>query len=186
MCVRVCLLRSCCTAVKINYFLWLSELPATRNWCSLGASFGGSFGMSRGLPNSPSAQTQQPFSCPFSHRPYTSLRKAFALNSGWLLVLHFPDRSILGCRYLGDCVVLSYPVYIMSSYPAWPGIWIPDRGREWLLLCGREWLLLCLMYFWLLPLGNGYWDLFPGRVNIVTNWCLIVVTGEWISGFIPW
>ena len=29
-------------------FLRLSELPTTRNWCSLGASFGGSFGMGRG------------------------------------------------------------------------------------------------------------------------------------------
>ena len=106
ICVRVCLLRSCCTAVKINYFLWLSELPATRNWCSLGAAFGGSFGMGRGLPNSPSAQTQQPFSCSFSHRPCSSLRKAFALNSEWLLILHFPDRLILWCRYLGDCVVI--------------------------------------------------------------------------------
>ena len=92
--------------VKSNYFLWLSEFPATRNWCLLGAAFGGSFGMGRGLPNSPSAQTQQPFSCSFSHRPWSSLRKAFARNSGWLLILHFPDRLILGCRYLGDCVVI--------------------------------------------------------------------------------
>ena len=40
--------------------------------------------MGRGLPNSPSAQTQQPFSCSFSHRPWSSLRKAFARNTGWL------------------------------------------------------------------------------------------------------
>ena len=45
-----------------SLFLRLSELPATRNRCSLGAAFGGSFGMGRGLPNSPLAQTQQPFS----------------------------------------------------------------------------------------------------------------------------
>ena len=61
-------------------------LGATRNWGSLSAPFGGSFGMGRGLPNSPSAQTQQPFSCSFSHRPWSSLRKAFAPNSGWLLI----------------------------------------------------------------------------------------------------
>ena len=29
--------------VKSNYFLWISELPATRNRCSLGAAFGGLF-----------------------------------------------------------------------------------------------------------------------------------------------
>ena len=44
------------------------------------------------LPNSPSAQTQQPFPCPFSHRPWSSLRKAFALNSGWLLMLPLSHR----------------------------------------------------------------------------------------------
>ena len=64
----------------------VGHLGATRNWCSLGAAFGGSFGMGRGLPNSPSAQTQQPFSCSFSHRPWSSLRKAFARNSLWLWV----------------------------------------------------------------------------------------------------
>ena len=61
ICVRVCLLRSCCTEVKINYFLWLSELPATRNWCSLGAAFGGSFGMGRGCRTRLRLKRSSPF-----------------------------------------------------------------------------------------------------------------------------
>ena len=91
----------------------------------------GLFRNGQGLPNSPSAQTQQPFPCPFSHRPYSSLRKSFALNSGWLLILPFPDSSILRCCYLGivfnhadgHCGVDVYDglesgAIIMVSYPA--------------------------------------------------------------------
>ena len=96
-------------------------LGATQNWCSLGAAFGGSFGMGRGLPNSPSAQTQQPFSCPFSHRPYTSLRKAFALNSGWLKIVSETEKCLDVVEYdvvCPPCVVLPYPACVVMSYPA--------------------------------------------------------------------
>ena len=132
---------------RLIIFLWLSELPATRNGCSLGAAFGGSFGMGRGLPNSPSAQTQQPFSCSFTHRPWSSLSKAFARNSGSFKIVSGTEK----CLY-----VVEYDVVI--------------PGLRYDIIFGSTWyLVLCVMYFWLLPLGNGYWDLFPCRVNIVTN-----------------
>ena len=84
-----------------------SYLDGIRNRCSLGASFGGSFGMGRGLPNSPSAQTQQPFSCSFSHRPCSSLRKAFARNSGWIKIVSGTEK----CLY-----VVGYDVVIPGSF----------------------------------------------------------------------
>ena len=63
--------------------------------------------MGRGLPNSPSAQTQQPFSCSFSHRPWSSLRKAFARNSGWLEFVSGTEK----CLY-----VVGYDVVIPGSF----------------------------------------------------------------------
>ena len=63
--------------------------------------------MGRGLPNSPSAQTQQPFSCSFSHRPWSSLRKAFARNSGWLEFVSGMEK----CLY-----VVGYDVVIPGSF----------------------------------------------------------------------
>ena len=62
-----------------------SNLGATRNWCSLGASFGGSF----------------------SHRPWSSLRKAFARNSGWIKIVSGTEK----CLY-----VVGYDVVILSSF----------------------------------------------------------------------
>ena len=82
--------------------VWEGYLGATRNWCSLGAAFGGSFGMGRGLPNSPSAQTQQPFPCSFSHSPWSSLRKAFARNSGWRKIVLGTEK----CLYVVEYVVV--------------------------------------------------------------------------------
>ena len=63
--------------------------------------------MGRGLPNSPSAQTQQPFSCSFSHRPWSSLRKAFARNSGWIKIVSGTEK----CLY-----VVGYDVVILGSF----------------------------------------------------------------------
>ena len=89
--------------------VWEGYLGATRNWCSLGAAFGGSFGMGRGLPNSPSAQTQQPFSCSFSHRPWSSLCKAFAPNSGWLWMLPYSIVTVLS--------LFGYGYYLQHPFP---------------------------------------------------------------------
>ena len=46
-------------------------------------------------------------------------------------------------------------------------------------------LVLCVMYFWLLPLGNGYWDLFPCSFFVAREFLshMWIDKGGWISEF---
>ena len=122
--------------ILLHLVFCVGYLDATRNWCSLGAAFGGSFGMGRGLPNSPSAQTQQPFSCSFTHRPWSSLSKAFARNSGSFKIVSGTEKCLYVVEY--DVVIPGSTGYLDSrSGSGMTGfmcnVLLAVATREWLL-----------------------------------------------------
>ena len=102
--------------------------------------------MGRGLPNSPSAQTQQPFSCSFSHRPWSSLRKAFARNSVWIKIVSGTEK----CLY-----VVRYDVVILGSFSHTR----LDRGSRFPIVVGND------IGVAILDILFGYADVVIGNVH---------------------